>query len=112
MKTLNTIIKILTALAAVAGAIYVAATYGEQIVAWCKKVLASMPKCPCCCQDADVVVEAEEAPIPDAPVEEEDFQTEESEESPVVEAEEDAVEEIPLTPAPNEPVAEEQDFAE
>lgn len=110
MKTLNTIVKILTALAAVAGAIYVAATYGEQIVAWCKKVWASMPKCPCCCQDADVVVETEEEPIPDAPADE----AEEApvEEAPAEEAEEEPVEEIPLTPAPNEPVAEEQDFAE
>ena len=34
MKTLNTIVKILAALAAVAGAVYVVATYGEQITAW------------------------------------------------------------------------------
>ena len=34
MKTLSTIVKILTALAAVAGAVYIIATYGEQIVAW------------------------------------------------------------------------------
>ena len=47
MKVVNTLVKVLTALAAVAGAIYVIATYGEQIVAWCKKTLASLPKCPC-----------------------------------------------------------------
>ena len=37
-------IKILTALAAVAGAVYVIATYGDQIVAWAKKILG----CTCC----------------------------------------------------------------
>ena len=47
MKTLNALVKVLTALAAVAGAAYVIATSGEQIVAWAKKLLASLPKCPC-----------------------------------------------------------------
>ena len=42
MKAMNTIIKILTALAAVAGVVYIVATYGEQIVAWCKKVMSSL----------------------------------------------------------------------
>lgn len=110
MKTLNAIIKIVTALAAVAGAIYVAATYGDQIVAWAKKVLASFPQCPCCCQDADVVVDTEEEPIPDAPAQE--AAEEPAEEAPLEETEEEPVEEIPLTPVANEPVAEEQDFAE
>ena len=57
MKTVNTIVKILSALAAVAGAVYIIATYGEQITAWAKKVLSNLPKCPCCKDDA-----AEEAP--------------------------------------------------
>ena len=52
MKAMNTIIKILTALAAVAGVVYIVATYGEQIVAWCKKTLESLPKCPKC-EEAD-----------------------------------------------------------
>ena len=42
MKAMNTIIKILTALAAVAGIVYIIATYGEQIVAWCKKTLENL----------------------------------------------------------------------
>ena len=42
MKAMNTIIKILTALAAIAGVVYIVATYGEQIVAWCKKTLESL----------------------------------------------------------------------
>ncbi|MBO5892632.1 MAG: hypothetical protein J6Q30_08005 [Oscillospiraceae bacterium] len=39
MKTFNIIIKILVTLAAIAGILYVIATYGDKIAAWCKKVL-------------------------------------------------------------------------
>ena len=39
MKTAKLIAKIAVALAAVAGAVYVVATYGEQIVAWCKRLV-------------------------------------------------------------------------
>ena len=51
MKAAKLIAKIVVALAAIAGAVYVIATYGNQIVAWCKKVLASLPCCKeeCCC---------------------------------------------------------------
>ena len=53
MKVAKLIAKIVVALAAIAGAVYVIATYGNQIVAWCKKVLASLPccdgECECCC---------------------------------------------------------------
>ena len=48
MKTLGTVLKIVAALAAIAGIIYVIATYGDKIVAWAKKMLS---KCPCCCED-------------------------------------------------------------
>ena len=91
MKTVNTIVKILSALAAVAGAVYIIATYGEQITAWAKKTLASLPQCPCCKDDAA----EEEAPAAvEVPVE-----------APVAPAQEPVV-------APHEPVAEEADFAE
>lgn len=95
---MKTVLKLLTALATVAGIVYVIATYGDKIVAWAKKVWAAMPKCPCCqeSESADEAV-AEEAPAEEvaeeAPVEEE----------PV--AEEVVVEETA-------PVAEEADFAE
>lgn len=97
MKIFANIVKILTALAAVAGAIYVVATYGDQIVAWAKKVWASLP-CPKC-EEAEVV---------------EEFVAEEAEPA----AEEVAAEEVPVEePAEvvvedNEPVAEDSDFAE
>ena len=40
MKTFGIIIKIIVALAAIAGAIYLAATYGERVVAWARKFLS------------------------------------------------------------------------
>ena len=98
MKALNTIVKILTALAAVAGAVYIVATYGEQIVAWAKKMLNALPKCPACEEAVEEIVEE--------PAAEE------------VAAEEPAAEEIVEEAAPevvvaeDEPVAEEADFAE
>ena len=45
MKTVGTVLKVLAALAAVAGAIYVVATYGDKIVAWVKKVFRIPEKC-------------------------------------------------------------------
>ena len=101
MKAMNTIIKILTALAAIAGVVYIVATYGEQIVAWCKKTLESLPKCPKCCEaeedDAEIEVEI---------TVEEPAAEETAEEVPA--AEEDFAPEV----AEAEPVAEEADFAE
>lgn len=95
MKAFNLIVKLVAALAAIAGIVYIIATYGEQIVAWAKKVLASLPKCPAC-------EEAEEEPAAEEAVAEE------------VPAEEEAVEVTVEVPAEevteNEPVAEEADF--
>ena len=115
MKVTSTIIKILTALATIAGIVYIVATYGEQIVAWCKSTLEKLPKCPKCTEEADeddaeieveITVEepaaeeaAEEAPAASA----EDF----------VPAEEVAAEETPaeqVVVEESEPVAEDTDF--
>ena len=101
MKAMNTIIKILTALAAVAGAIYIVATYGEQIVAWCKKMLESFPKCPCCEKDA-VVEETVEEVVEEPAVEEPAAEEVASEEVPVEE----------VLVSDDAPVADEADFAE
>ena len=105
MKTVNTIIKLLSALAAVAGAVYIIATYGEQITAWAKKTLSSLPKCPCCEEDAAEEEVPVEAPVEAAPVEEEPAAVEVPVEAPAAPAEEPVV-------APHEPVAEDADFAE
>ena len=97
---MKNIVKILTALATVAGVIYIIATYGEQIVAWCKKIWNMLPKCPCC-EEAETVEEfTEEAPEAEAAEEVV------AEEIPV----EDAAPEVVV--AENEPVAADEDFAE
>lgn len=100
---MKNIVKILTALATIAGAVYIIATYGEQIVAWAKKVWAAMPKCPSC-EEAEVVEEVVEE------VTEEAAEEAAAEEVPAPEAEEEAAPEIVV--AENEPVAAEEDFAE
>ena len=111
MKTVNTIIKIVTALAAVAGAIYLIATYGDKIVAWAKKLLDSCP-CKCTCDIEDCADCDCQADCPCADVDDEEIEVE-IEEAPVVEeapAEEAPVEEVVIEEG--EPVAEEEDFAE
>ena len=94
MKAFSIIMKILAAAAAVVGAVYVAATYGDKIVAWAKKLL---PACPACEETEEAPAVEEEAPV----VEEEVV-----EEAPVVE------EEVVEAPAVEEevPVADEADF--
>jgi len=66
---MKTALKILSALAAIAGVVYVVATYGDQIVAWAKKILASFPKCDCEFVEEEAPVE-ENAPEAEAPAEE------------------------------------------
>ena len=97
MKVFTNILKILAAIAAIAGAIYVVATYGDKIVAWAKKVWASLP-CPNC-EESEAVAEAEVAA--------EEVAEEIPTENAVVE--EPAVE---IVVEQGEPVAEEKDFAE
>lgn len=56
MKVFSTIMKIVAALAAIAGIVYVVATYGDKIVAWAKKILRISEDyccCDCCCEDDD-----------------------------------------------------------
>lgn len=103
MDTFRTIVKILTALAAIAGLIYVIATYGDKIVAWGKKLLEKCP-CKCCVEDCECecdcdcdckgecTCECEEAPAEEA--------------APA----EEVVEEVIVEEGT--PVADEADFAE
>lgn len=78
MKIFSTVLKILTALAAVAGAIYVIATYGDKIVAWAKNLLNGCCNCECecdgacecACECAEVCECVEEVPAEEAPAEE------------------------------------------
>lgn len=93
MKTLNAIMKVLAVLAAVAGAVYLIAAYGDKIVAWAKRVIG------CCPWDEGMEEEsAEEPAAPEAPAEE---PAEAPAEAPAA----------PETPAESdEPVADEGDF--
>lgn len=113
MKTINAIVKVLTALATVAGAVYIVATYGDKIVAWAKEIWQKMPTAP----DADFVAEepAAEAPAEEpaaeeaaAPAEEEAAPAEGAAEEPAVEAPAEAPAEVAEESAPV--VADEADF--
>ncbi len=94
---MKTAAKLLAALAAIVGVVYVIATYGDKIVAWAKKLMAS---CPCKAEEAAEVECAEEDIAEEAPAE-----------APVEEA---PAEEVPAEEAPvvdeSEPVAEDADF--
>ena len=101
MNCFKTVLKILTALAAIAGIIYIIATYGDKIVAWAKELLA---KCPCKCKVDDCKCEGEcecncscKCACEEAPAEEAAPAAEEEIEEVIVEA--------------GAPVAEEEDFA-
>ena len=98
MKNAALIAKILTAVAAIVGVAYLVATYGEQVVAWAKKLLAT---CPCKCNAEDCAdCECDlECPV-DVFDGEEDL---DAEDVPVVEEEAPAADETA-------PVAEEADF--
>lgn len=101
MKAFTIIAKVLAALAAIAGVVYVIATYGDKIVAWAKKMLGNCKcccgeECECCC-DGECTCEGD--------CEKCECEEEAAEEAPIVDepAEEVVVEE-------GEPVAEESDF--
>lgn len=80
MKVFGMIMKIVAALAVIAGIVYVAATYGDKIVAWAKKLLGKIQCCcdeNCCCESDCACEEApeEEAPaVCEAPAEDADFE--------------------------------------
>jgi hypothetical protein len=76
MKVFGIIVKIVLALAAVAGIVYLAATYGDRVVAWAKGLLKGKcccggncdcdcdceeGECTCDCEDEEVTVEVVEA---------------------------------------------------
>ena len=60
MKVFGIIAKIAVALAAVAGAVYLAATYGERVVAWAKKTLGGCSCCECDCDECDCECDCDE----------------------------------------------------
>lgn len=84
MKVFGIVMKIVAALAVVAGIVYVVATYGDKIVAWARKLLDRCKCCcnsgcceeDCCCNDDCCCEEApaEEAPAEEAQATESDFE--------------------------------------
>ena len=83
MKTFNIIAKVVVALAAVAGAVYIVATYGDKIVEWAKKMLGSC-KCCCNCEEAEEVIEEAVEAVEEAA---EEAAAEAAAEAPAAEAE-------------------------
>lgn len=102
---MKTVLKVLTALAAIAGTVYVIATYGDKIVAWAKKIMAA---CPCCNNTCECECECGGECKCEGEGECKCECTEEPAEEPA--PEEAPVEEIIIEE--NEPVANEEDFAE
>lgn len=104
MKTFEVVVKLITALAAVAGAVYVVAAYGDKIVAWAKSITS---RCSCQCAAPAENAPAEETPAAGEAAEEDASAAGEApaEESPAEDAPVDA-------PAAEEtaPVADESDF--
>jgi hypothetical protein len=68
MKVFGIIAKIVIALAAIAGIAYVIVNYGDQIVAWFKKVFGEM----CCCKEAEIIEESSEEDVAVEPAAEEE----------------------------------------
>ena len=115
---MKTVFKLLAALATVAGAIYLIATYGEQIVAWCRKVMSMLPQrdcgctcdchcdCECDCENCDCEDSCDDCKCDCS------CDTATAEETPVEESAEAAsAEEVPVVEIPSDAVvASEEDF--
>ena len=112
MNKFNTFLKVISALAAVVGAVYIVATYGDKIVAWAKRLLG--------CDSTPIAtfhyttdeVKKESQPAAEAPAAEEKAEeaapvTEETTEAPA--AAEAAAPEAPVVEE-GTPVADEEDF--
>ena len=118
---MKAVFKILTALAAIAGTVYVIATYGDKIVDWAKKLMAA---CPCCNKTCECACEGEGECTCGGECKcegEGECKCEGEGECKCECAEEPAAEEAPAEEAPvveeivieeDEPVANEEDFAE
>lgn len=117
MNKLNSILKVISALAAVVGAVYIVATYGDKIVAWAKRLMGcnstpiatfhytaedakEEPAAPAAEETTEAAPAEEEAPAADAA------------EAAPAEAEAPAPAAEPEAPAAEEgtPVANEEDF--
>lgn len=114
MNKFNTFLKVISALAAVVGAVYIVATYGDKIVAWAKRLMG--------CDSTPIAtfhyttdeVKQEEQPAAEAPAAEEKAEeaapvAEEAKAPAAAETEEAAAPEAPVVEE-GTPVADEEDF--
>lgn len=115
MNKFNTFLKVISALAAVVGAVYIVATYGDKIVARAKHLLGcdSTPIATFHYTTDEVKKESQpaaEAPAAEEKAEEDAPVTEETAEAPAAEETEEAA--APEAPVVEEgtPVADEEDF--
>lgn len=104
MKTFNTVMKVLAVLAAVAGAIYVIAAFGDKIVAWAKRVIG------CCPWDEGMEETEEPKAAEETPAEEAAPAAEEAAAPEAAPAAEAPAEEPKAAAEDNAPVASEEDF--
>lgn len=95
MKKFNTFMKVISALAAAVGTIYIVATYGDKIVAWAKQLLG----CRSATATFHFTTSTEPEAAPEAPAEEA-APAQEAEKEPVAEQAE----------SESTPVANEEDF--
>lgn len=119
MNKFNTFLKVISALAAVVGAVYIVATYGDKIVAWAKRLMGcdSTPIATFHYTTDEVKQEdqpAAEAPAAEAPAAEEKAEedapvAEEAKAPAAAETEEAAAPEVPVVEE-GTPVADEEDF--
>jgi hypothetical protein len=79
MKVFGIIVKIAVALAAVAGIVYLAATYGDRVVAWAKGLL----KGKCCCCGGECTCEEGECTCDECECDDEEITVEVVETEPV-----------------------------
>lgn len=102
MKKFNTFMKVISALAAAIGTIYIVATYGDKIVAWAKQLMGCRGTAATFHFTTSTEPEEAPAPAPEAPAAEEAEPTPEA--APAAED--------PEAPAQSEPtpVANEEDF--
>lgn len=74
MKTFANVMKVIAALAAIAGIVYVVVNYGDKIAAWFKKTFSCCCECDCCCQEVDAPADAAPAEETAVVAEDADFQ--------------------------------------
>lgn len=103
MKKFNTFMKIISALAAAVGTVYIVATYGDKIVAWAKQLIGCRGATATFHFTTSTEPEEASAPAPEAPAAQEEA-------APAQEAAPAAEEhEAPAQSEPT-PVANEEDF--